>query len=267
VNGALFRQTWRAQRLKLAVVSIALVVWGFLMPLVYAKFGSQFRAVLESGIFPPQFASFGGGDIFSLPGSIALAIIHPIAIILTSVFSVGFSAAAIAGERQRGTLEVALARPIARRTFYLTLFEAAFGFVAVTVAALLLGSVIGAAFGGVIGEFPVRHVPLLWLNAVLLFGSFAAVGLAASASFDRAAPALGVTVGFVVLMYFLEILGSLWPAAEMLQPYSLFHYLKAKAILRGAAAPLDAAVLAAVNAVAAGWALLVFPRRDLAAPG
>ena len=125
-------------------MSGALVIWGFLMPLVYAKFGSQFRAIMESGMLPAQAAKFGSGDIFSLPGSIALSLIHPIAIILTSVFSVGFSASAIAGERQRGTLEVALARPIARRTFYLTLLEAAFGFVAITVAALLAGSVAGA---------------------------------------------------------------------------------------------------------------------------
>ena len=90
--------------------------------------------------------------------------IHPIAIILTSVFSVGFAASAIAGERQRGTLEVALARPIARRTFYLTLLEAAFGFVAIAVAALLAGSVAGATFAGVFGEFPVRYAPLLWLR-------------------------------------------------------------------------------------------------------
>ena len=266
MNGALFRQTWRAQRLKLVVVSIALVVWGFLMPLVYAKFGSQFRAVMESGILPEQFAKFGSGDIFSLPGSIALGMIHPIAIILTSVFAVGFSATAIAGERQRGTLEVALSRPIARRTFYLTLLQATFGLVAVTVAALLAGAVTGAALAGVIGELPVRNVPLLWLNAVLLFGSFAAVGLAASASFDRVAPALGVTLGFVVLMYFLEVLGSLWPDAQWLQPYSLFHYLNAKAILLGAAAPFDVGLLATVIVAAVAWALVVFPRRDLAAP-
>ena len=127
MNRALYRQTWRAQGLKLAIVSSALLIWGFLMPLVYAQFGSQFKAVLESGMLPAQFAKFGGGDIFTLSGSIALGLIHPIAIILTSVFSVGFSTSAIAGERQRGTLEVALARPIARRTFYLTLLQATFG--------------------------------------------------------------------------------------------------------------------------------------------
>ena len=35
MNGALFRQTWRAQRLKLTVVSIALIVWGFLLPVMF----------------------------------------------------------------------------------------------------------------------------------------------------------------------------------------------------------------------------------------
>jgi hypothetical protein len=77
---------------------------------------------------------------------------------------------------------------------------------------------------------------------------------------------VGVTLGFVVLMYFLEILGSLWPAAERLQSYSLFHYLKAKAILVGSPSPGDDVLLAVVIIAAVAWALVVFPRRDLAAP-
>ncbi len=143
MNGALFRHSWRTQRLKLAIVSLALAIWGFLLPVIYAKFGSQVRAVFDTGLFPPEFAEFGGGDLFSLAGSVAFGLIHPIAIILTSVFSVGYSAAAVAGERQRGTLEVALSRPISRRVFYLTLLVANFCFVAVIVGALLAGSVAG----------------------------------------------------------------------------------------------------------------------------
>jgi ABC-type transport system involved in multi-copper enzyme maturation permease subunit len=254
------------QGLKLAIVSAALAIWGFLLPVVFARFGSQFKALMESGVFPEQFARFGSGDIFSLPGSIALGFIHPIAIILTSVFSIGFSATAIAGERQRGTLEVALARPVSRRAFYLTVLTAAFGFVAVVVTALLAGSVAGSLFSGVADQLTIRNLPLLWLNGVLLFGSFASVGLAASVSFDRLSPALGVTLGFVVVMYVFEVLGSLWPAAEFLQPYSLFHYLQPKLVLIGQGTPRDGAVLAAVIVAAMIWALVVFPRRDLAAP-
>jgi ABC-type multidrug transport system ATPase subunit len=43
--------------------------------------------------------------------------------------------------------------------------------------------------------------------------------------------------------------------------------LKAKDIPRGAAAPFDAALVATAIVAAAAWALLVFPRRDIAAPG
>jgi len=266
VNGALLRHTWRLQRVKLAIVSIALTMWGFVLPVIYARYGSQFTALLKSGLMPEQFASFGGGDVFSLSGSIALSFIHPIAIILTSVFAVGFSAAAVAGERQRGTLEVALARPISRRALYLTLLAAAFSFIAVAVAALLAGSVGGASFAGVAEELAFRNLPMLWLNSVLLFGAFAAIGLAASVSFNRLTPALGVTLGILIVMYVLDVLGSLWPAAKWLQPYSLFHYLKPRAILGGTVARVDLAVLVSVILMAMAWALVVFPRRDPAAP-
>ena len=266
MNGVLLRHTWHLQRTRLAIVSIALAVWGFLLPVIYARFGSQFAALANSGLLPEQFSRFGGGDVFSLSGSIALGFIHPIAIILTSVFAVGFSASAVAGERQRGTLEVALARPLSRRTLYLTQLAAAFVFNAVTVTALLAGSVSGAAFAGVIQELAFGNLPLLWLNSVLLFGTFAAIGLAASVSFDRLMPALGVTLGIMIVMYVLEVLGSLWPAAEALQTYSLFHYRQAKAILTGFAPPFDTVVLASVILIAMAWALVVFPRRDLAAP-
>ena len=109
-------------------------------------------------------------------------------------------------------------------------------------------------------------MPLLWLNGVLLFGAIAAIGLAASVSFDRLPPALGWALGIVIAMYVMQVLGSLWPAAEKLQPYSLFYYLKPKPILTGAAEPFDLAVLTLVILLAVGWALVVFPRRDLAAP-
>ena len=266
MNRALLRHTWRVQRTRLAVVSAALAIWGFLPPVIYARFGAQFGVLFDSGMLPEQFARFGGGDVFSLAGSIALSLIHPIAIILTSVFAVGFAASAVAGERQRGTLEVALSRPLSRQGFYFSLLAASIGFIAITIAALLAGSVSGAAFAGVAGELAFGTLPLLWLNSVLLFCAFASIALAASVSFDRLSPAMGWTLGVVIVMYVLEVLGSLWPSAERLQPYSLFHYLKAKAILTGSVPFFDLAVLLGVIVVGAWWALVVFPRRDLAAP-
>lgn len=266
MNLVLFRRTFGAQRLKLAVIAIALAAWGFILPVVYGAFGIDFRSLFESGVIPEQFASFGGGDVFSLAGSIALGFIHPITIILVGVFAVGFATASVAGERQRGTLEVLLARPISRRQLYVTLLIAAFVFLAVLLAAFLLGSLAGSAAAGVLDELDLAQVPVLWLNGVLLYGAFAAIGLLASVSFDRLTPAIGVTIALLVVMYFFQVLGSLWPDAAFLQPYSLFHYVAAKAVLVGNADAFDFTLLAVVIALAIVAALVVFPRRDLAAP-
>jgi ABC-2 type transport system permease protein len=266
VNRALFVRTWQAQGLKIVIVCVALTVWGALLPIVYGAFGQTFRDIIDSGIVPEQLTQFGGGDIFSLSGSISLGAIHPISLILNSVFAVGFATAAIAGERQRGTLEVLLARPISRRSAYLTLLVATLTFVAAGVAATLLGAVIGSAIAGVLDELAVDRLPLVWLNGFLLFAAFGSIGLAASATFDRLTPALGITAAIVVVMYFLEVLGTFWPDAEPLQPYSLFHYYQPKQILEGEAPLLNFALPAIVAAIGVVWALVEFPRRDLAAP-
>ena len=100
---------------RLLIVAIALLLWGTSCPIIYDAFGSQFQDIFESGAIPQQLAQFGGGDIFSLAGAVALGFVHPIAVGLNLVFAVGFAADAVAGERQRGTLEVLLARPLSRR--------------------------------------------------------------------------------------------------------------------------------------------------------
>jgi hypothetical protein len=139
-------------------------------------------------------------------------------------------------------------------------------FVGVTVLAQTIGTLAGAGLVGRTGELGAGNLPVLWLNAFLLFAAFAAISLAASVSFDRLTPALGLSLAVVLVAYFLDVIGQLWPDAAFLQPYSLFHYLDARAALSGLADPADFAVLAAVIAAAVGYALIVFPRRDLAAP-
>jgi ABC-2 type transport system permease protein len=250
----------------LLIVAFALTVWGALLPIIYGAFGQTFKGIIESGLIPEELTQFGGGDIFTLSGSISLGAIHPISLILNSVFAVGFATAAVAGERQRGTLEVLLARPLSRRTAYVTLLVATLTFVAVGLLATMLGVTIGATIAGVIDELAMERLPLVWLNGFLLFAAFASIGLAASVSFDRLTPALGITAAIVVVMYFLEVLGTFWPDAEALQPYSLFHYYQPKAILEGDVPLLNFALPAIVAVVAIAWSLIEFPRRDLAAP-
>jgi ABC-2 type transport system permease protein len=266
MNTALLWHTWRRNRGRLLVICIASAAWGALSPIIYASFGSTFAGLVQSGALPEAMANFAGGDIFSLAGVVALAFIHPIAILLVSIFGVGFASGAVAGERQRGTLEVLLSRPLSRHGLYATLLLCALAFVGLVLTALLAGVLVSAALLGVLGEIELGRAPLVWLNAFLLYGAFAAIAMAASVSCDRSGRALGATIAVVLASYFLEVLGGLWPDAAFLRPYSLFHYLHIRRILGGDVDPLAFVLLAVVAIAAVGLALFIFPRRDLAAP-
>jgi ABC-type transport system involved in multi-copper enzyme maturation permease subunit len=165
VSRVLFAHLWRSQRTKLLIVAVAIAAWSVFLPVIYASFGTQIKAVVDSGIFPKQLMNFGGGDPFSLEGSIALGYIHQIAINLLAIFAVGFSTAAVAGERQRGTLEVVLARPISRRALYVTTLAALLVFLAVVLAGsadatgfVLLAVVAIAAVAWALAVFPRRDL-------------------------------------------------------------------------------------------------------------
>lgn len=269
MSRALFGHVWRGYRVRLLIVAAALALWGSLPPIIYDAFGEEIERIMNSGLLPSRFAEltqFGGGDLFSLAGSVALGFIHPIAVGLGLVFAVGFAGASIAGERQRGTLEVLLARPVSRRRVYATMAIAAAMFIGLTLAALTLGSLGGAALTGRVTELGPGNLPVLWLNAFLLYAAFGAISLAASVTFDRLAPAVGLGLAVVLISYFLDVLGDLWPDAAWVQPYSLFHYLDARGALSGLPEASNFVVLAVVAGVAVVYALIVFPRKDLAAP-
>jgi hypothetical protein len=66
--------------------------------------------------------------------------------------------------------------------------------------------------------------------------------------------------------YFFEILGTFLPDLEWTQEYSLFHHFNPSEILTGNLDPADLLIFAVALVLPIIWALVVFPRRDLAAP-
>jgi ABC-2 type transport system permease protein len=266
MNVRLLLQTLRWNRIRLAVVLVAAFGWGLLIPIIYSQFADAFRDLVDSGVIPRNLMNFGSGSLFTLPGAITLGLQHPLAIAFLGLFAIGSTTSSIAGERERGTLEVLLARPISRTSLYVTLALSVLIFVALVLLALLGGQVVGVAIQGLTDELDLAAMPLVAVNGLLLWGAFAAFGLAASASFDRLAPALGLSLAYLLVNYFLEILGSLWTDVAWSQEYSLFHHFQPGEILQGNAAPLDFLILGLAVAIPVAYALVVFPRRDLAAP-
>lgn len=263
---ALFGRTVAANRVRMLACALGLLLWGAILPVMYASFGKDVAAIVGTNPLFEQFSRFGGGDLFSLHGAIALGFIHPFTLLMMGIMAIGFPAIAIAGERQRGTLEVLLARPISRRAFFATVYVAGLLFLGVLLAVLLGANVVSAMAMGVGDEVAIGNIPMLWLSGWLLFTAFLSVAFAASVSFDRLPPALGVPLVFLLVNYLADVIGSLWPDAQWLQEWSMFHLVKAKAVLDGAVAASDLVVLAAIAIAAVAYALVVFPRRDLAAP-
>ena len=266
MNGRLFRQTIRWQRTRLLVVLIAAIAWGVLIPIVYSAFSDVMRDLVNSGAIPNELLNIGSGSLFTLPGAITLGLQHPLAIAMLGIFAVGASSTAIAGERARGTLETVLARPISRITLYVSILVALL-LVVLFVLSTLLGAMVGASTGlGLGDELDAAGLPLVIINGFGLWASFTTFGLAASVSFDRPGPAIGLTLAWLLIHYFLEILGSLWTDAAWTQDYSLLHHFDPGAILTGDVRPLDFVIVFTAAIIPIVYALIVFPRRDLAAP-
>ena len=266
MNLRLYLQTLRWNRVRLAAVVIAAVGWGILIPIIYVQFAQAFKDLANSGVFPKELMNFGSGSLFTLPGALTLGLQHPLAIAFVGIFAVGSTVSSVAGERESGTLEVLLSRPISRRTLYVTLAAAVATLIAIVLVALLGGQLIGVVIQGVTDELDLGLMPLVFINGLMLWAAFAAFGLAASVSFDRHAPALGLTMAYLLVNYFLEILGSLWRDVSWSQQYSLFHHFNPGKILTGDGDPLDFLILAVAIVIPVVYALIVFPRRDLAAP-
>lgn len=266
MNPTLFRRIVAANAIRVGACALGLLVWGAALPLIYASFGRVMADFLQGNPLLKQFSQFGGGDLFSLHGAIALGLVHPFSILLLGIVAIGYPGTAIAGERQRGTLEVLLAKPVSRRTVYLTSWIAGAVFLALLLALELGMNVASSIVTGVGPDLAIGNVPLVWLNAWVLFLAFMSIAFAASVSFDRLPPALGVPLAIVLVFYLADAVGSIWPDAAWLRDWSLFDLVKTQRILGEGGLSSDLLVLLAIVVATMGYALVRFPRRDLAAP-
>jgi len=222
----------------------------------FLKFLDMFPAVLKIAL---------GGEMVQMgrtPGLIAIGYQHPFVLFLYMLFAVGVPTGFLAGEVQKGTMELILSRPITKLQVYVCA-----GFLTITgmfalAMVMFLGTVTAVNIYNFGEPIPLDLFFRIAVNGGLLASTVGAVALLAAASFRGRNLAVGVTAAFLVVNYFAWILCQLWPRMYFLRHITLFNYVKGPKVWVGW--PLDdIGVLAAVLIFALTAGGIVWHRRDL----
>lgn len=260
----LFRRNLRHHTRLLVVLVIALA-------LMQALF-IQVAAALETGpgfanlvrMMPPavqnmfsgqlMFATFGAASAFGFQ--------HPV--LMTAALAFVIVACTIpAGERESGSLELLLARPIARWQHLMGALAVALVGVIIVPAVLLGGVAAGLATVTVAGELPwSRYIPAAVGLAVILL-TFTGMTLLLSATAARRGPAVGRSVGLILVLYLADLFGERLAWLAWFGYLSPFRYFRpVNWTVQGDVPVLGLLVLAAVGLAAMAGAFAWVSRGD-----
>lgn len=272
----LIGKTLAEARWTLLISAVAMFLFGWLNTYVISFQMARFRARLEQGggegLRMIREMAGQGADL-SVAMFEMMFWLHPFIWLPVVVWAVGRGSLAVAGELERGTLDLVLSRPIARWAYlYTQVLVAGVGLVLIP-AALVAGNRISTRFNPV--DDPPSAGLLFWpaLNLALLGAAIFGITLVVSAS-DRVrwrATLVGTVVttgGFAAwLISNLRDLADS-PVRRWLRPFALFELFNpVDAVGAGRELAFNLTFLAGLALGGVAAAFLAFLWRDLPASG
>jgi ABC-2 type transport system permease protein len=291
-------------------VKITQRVAGQLLPLLMglASAWPISKSQVESTLFEGPgkvMRTLMGGENINLERAmdmLSVGYVHPLVITILCIWAIGRSSGAIAGEIDRGTMELLLAQPVRRPRLILAHLCIDLMTIPLLCLSLWAGTFLGVFLIGPIelsGEdlkhfpFPVHldpdalrldpaaFGPGLWNVAALVFAvSGYTLWLSAAGRFRS--KVLGLAVFITLLQFLINVVGQFWDTIGMLRPFTVFYYYQPQQIVLAHRWSVDLgqfwnngqplfalnvlAVLVTVGTVGYGMALWFFSRRDLPAP-
>jgi len=207
----------------------------------------------------PEFAT-----ISSLAGYLSVGFTHPLYATLAAAAVVGFAARSLAGEMDRGSIQLALSRPISRSRVYAARVLGLVVIILALAAVGPLGLLAGLRIAQPVGEFDPAHLLPLAAASALLFWAIGGLALLGSAAANTTGRVVGWAIGILIVAYFVDYLAGIWSILEPFAFLSLFDYFDPAAALIDGRLPLrNALTLALVGLAGTIAGLVVFNRRDL----
>lgn len=211
------------------------------------------------------FIAFGGAvDYVSGAGYLGSELFSFMVPLLFAVAAIGAGASAIAGEEERGTLELLLAHPVSRRRLATEKIAAAVTEVGVLTVVLWVALWVGVATIGM--EISGWKLLSASVSAGALGLTFGAAAFLVGAATGRRALAIGAAAAFAVASYLVNALAVLVTGLEPFQKLSPFYHYAVGDPLRQGIAPTHLLLLLGGAAIAAAIGVAAFDRRDVHAP-
>lgn len=260
---SVFARTVHEHRRTLAGWTVGLFAYSLAMTGVYPTIRAFPALAQLHESYPKALRSlFDITDLTTGAGYLRAEIFSLVGPALIIVLAVSWGGDVIAGEEERGTIDLLLANPITRRRVVLEKWAALVAGVALGALGLGAGLAIGIPATGMrIGAVSV----LAAICAVTLLGAlFGTLALALGAATGRRGLARGLSVLLAVLAYLLSTLPTLVNWLRPLRPLSpWYHALGVDPLVRGFA-PAHLLLVVALGACIGTAGIVAFDRRDLA---
>ncbi|MGA9139823.1 MAG: ABC transporter permease subunit [Methanocella sp.] len=201
----------------------------------------------------PDFTSFDGFMSMEAFGLTSLVICG----------YVGFlTASFLAGEIEMKTIDLLLAQPISRVRLVIDRYGALVPVIVLLVLAMLAGVFIGTKYMNIGASYQWFACALAFMGLFML--AFGAISLFISAIMSDGRIAGIVSLGLLIVMYFMETVGESVEKLAIVRSLSLFHYARYSEILVYHDLSIaNIAVLIGIAIAFVALAVIAFRRRDI----
>jgi len=234
---------------------------------VMVAVGALFPAVGHSigALHVPKGVSnlLGGADYGTITGWFRSEIGSIYGPLLAGALAITGASATLAGEEEDRILALVLSYPVKRSTLVAAKAAAIVVVVVIIALATWLGLIVGVTVAG--GGISIWHMTALAVQLAFFGFATGALAVAVAAATGRRSLATGAAAAVAILSWLISSFAPLVGWLSWLKYLSLYYYYAGHDPLGHGIGIGGIAVLGAVSAVLAGFAMLAFERRDLRA--
>lgn len=261
----ILRRELKANRRSLIIWSSILALLSLLMMALYPSFSDSPDKTTELlSLFPEEFLKAFGADKLNMGepiGWFALETYFMI-ILFGSMFAAIIGSSMLSKEEDEKTIEFLLAKPVTRNHVVTGKLLALL--ICLVVFNAVVGIVTFIGFEAFAGDYSRMELLRLIAAPFLAHLCYAGIGFLLSLFLTRRKSTYSVSIGIVLMTYFLGVIADLSEKVEFLRYLSPFYYMDASDIVSGGRInPLYTLILLGVSALAVGATYFLYNRRDI----